>query len=89
MAMATRGFGNRNHPLDSLSFVRQLLQISAVAALSVDDIGPALVALAALDRPLGVWSKPIIVFGRVPLFFYLLPPAADPRHGRFVFLPAR
>ena len=34
--------------------------------------GPAILALSIFDRPLGVWSKPIITFGRVPFFFYLL-----------------
>src|SRR5438067_13822907 len=35
-------------------------------------LGPALVLMAALDRPLGAWVRPLIVFGRVPLFFYVL-----------------
>ncbi len=35
-------------------------------------LGPALIALSLFDRDLGKWSRPIIVFGRVPLFFYLL-----------------
>jgi len=35
-------------------------------------LGPSLIALAAFDRDLGRWARPIIVFGRVPLFFYLL-----------------
>jgi hypothetical protein len=35
-------------------------------------LGPALLALSFFDGELGRWSKPIIVFGRVPLFFYLL-----------------
>ncbi|MDQ3119703.1 MAG: heparan-alpha-glucosaminide N-acetyltransferase domain-containing protein [Verrucomicrobiota bacterium] len=35
-------------------------------------LGPAILALSFLDRDLGSWSKPIIVFGRVPLFYYLL-----------------
>ena len=36
-------------------------------------LGPALVFLSLADRDLGGgWTKPIIVFGRVPLFFYLL-----------------
>ena len=28
--------------------------------------------LAVLDRPLGSWAGPVITFGRVPLFFYLI-----------------
>lgn len=35
-------------------------------------LGPALIALALLDRPLGRFAQPVIIFGRVPLFFYLL-----------------
>jgi uncharacterized membrane protein len=35
-------------------------------------LGPAILALAIFDRPLGTLARPIITFGRVPLFFYLL-----------------
>jgi uncharacterized membrane protein len=35
-------------------------------------LGPALLLLAAFDRPLGSWAHPLVVFGRVPLYFYLL-----------------
>jgi hypothetical protein len=35
-------------------------------------LGPAIVALALLDRDWGRFARPLIVFGRVPLFFYLL-----------------
>ena len=35
-------------------------------------LGPALLALAVLDRPLGSLAGPIITFGRVPLFYYLI-----------------
>jgi uncharacterized membrane protein len=35
-------------------------------------LGPAILFLALFDRPLGWWAKPIITFGRVPLFYYLL-----------------
>src|SRR5207253_2701623 len=35
-------------------------------------LGPAIQALAFFDRRLGPLVRPIIVFGRVPLFFYLL-----------------
>jgi uncharacterized membrane protein len=35
-------------------------------------LGPAILALAALDRGAGRLGGPLLVFGRVPLFFYLL-----------------
>ncbi len=35
-------------------------------------LGPAILVLALCDRPLGPVARPIITFGRVPLFFYLL-----------------
>src|SRR5213596_173936 len=35
-------------------------------------LGPALLALALLDRGTPRWLKPVLVFGRVPLFYYLL-----------------
>jgi hypothetical protein len=35
-------------------------------------LGPAITALALFDRPIGRLGRPFLVFGRVPLFFYLL-----------------
>jgi uncharacterized membrane protein len=35
-------------------------------------LGPAIAALSMPDRELGRLTRPVIVFGRVPLFFYLL-----------------
>jgi uncharacterized membrane protein len=35
-------------------------------------LGPALLALAAADRPPGVAGRVLVTYGRVPLFFYLL-----------------
>jgi len=35
-------------------------------------LGPALVVLAVLDRGTPRWLGPVLVFGRVPLFYYLL-----------------
>jgi uncharacterized membrane protein len=35
-------------------------------------LGPAIMLLALFDRPLGALAKPLIIFGRVPLFFYLM-----------------
>jgi len=35
-------------------------------------LGPAIMALAIFDRPLGPLARPFIIFGRVPMFFYIL-----------------
>ncbi len=35
-------------------------------------LGPAILLLGIFDRPLTRLAKPIIIFGRVPLFYYLL-----------------
>jgi uncharacterized membrane protein len=35
-------------------------------------LGPALLLLAAFDRPPGVVGRPLVTIGRVPLFFYLI-----------------
>lgn len=35
-------------------------------------LGPALLLLGWLDRGTPAWAKPLLVFGRVPMFFYLL-----------------
>jgi uncharacterized membrane protein len=35
-------------------------------------LGPALIFLAFADRPAPKWTTPIVVFGRVPMFYYLL-----------------
>jgi len=35
-------------------------------------LGPAIALLALLDRPVGPLARPLLILGRVPLFFYLL-----------------
>jgi uncharacterized membrane protein len=35
-------------------------------------LGPALVLLGLLDRGIPNWLQPVLIFGRVPMFFYLL-----------------
>ncbi|HLO82671.1 MAG TPA: heparan-alpha-glucosaminide N-acetyltransferase domain-containing protein [Chitinophagaceae bacterium] len=39
---------------------------------SLMTLGPSLILLALLERPAGKWAHPILHFGRVPMFFYLL-----------------
>jgi hypothetical protein len=47
-------------------------------------LGPAILALAIFDRPLGRLAQPVITFGRVPLFYYVLHIALI--HGMAVLL---
>jgi len=35
-------------------------------------LGPAMIVLALLDKGTPAWMRPLLVFGRVPLFYYLL-----------------
>lgn len=35
-------------------------------------LGPGILFIALMDRPLGALAKPFVIFGRVPLFYYLL-----------------
>ncbi len=35
-------------------------------------LGPAFVVLAWVDRPLGRWAERVALFGRVPLFYYVM-----------------
>lgn len=35
-------------------------------------LGPCLIFLSIMERSLGKWSAPVLVFGRVPMFFYIL-----------------
>ncbi len=35
-------------------------------------LGPSIIVMALFDRDLGPLSRPIVIFGRVPLFYYLL-----------------
>jgi len=35
-------------------------------------LGPAFCALAWMDRPLGAWAERVSLYGRVPLFYYVL-----------------
>ena len=39
---------------------------------SLMTLGPCLVFLAIMEKPLGSWAQPLLHFGRVPMFFYIL-----------------
>src|SRR5262249_45123166 len=53
------------------ALVPQYHQIPSSLAFLLMTLGPALIALAFLDRRNFSSSNPLIVFGRVPLFFFL------------------
>jgi len=39
---------------------------------SLMTLGPCLVFLSIMEKPLGSWAQPFLHFGRVPMFFYIL-----------------
>ena len=52
--------------------IPQLHQVPSVPGLHLDDLGPALLLLAWYDRRRFSNNNPLIVFGRVPLFYFVL-----------------
>jgi uncharacterized membrane protein len=75
----------------------QVQQVSALARFLVDDSGPALLLLAWLDGMRFSRTNPLVVFGRVPLFYFILHmalahvltiPAGLVKYGRIGFLLA-
>lgn len=35
-------------------------------------LGPAMIFLSIMEKPLGKWAQPFLHFGRVPMFFYII-----------------
>lgn len=71
-------YGEHNpwHELDSplwtaMSFLNCTKQPPSLCYLLMT-LGPALLLLSLFDAGVGSWAKPIITFGKVPMFYYLL-----------------
>jgi Predicted membrane protein len=52
--------------------VHQMREIPSLLLYLLMTLGPSFIVLALLDRDLGKFWRPFIVFGRVPLFFYIV-----------------
>ncbi len=75
---AINHYGDPSHwktlgsPLMTLcSFLNTTKQPPSLLFLAMT-LGPALILLALLDRPLPRWTHPVLTFGRVPLFYFLV-----------------
>src|SRR5262249_55492116 len=75
---ALNGYGDRAHwtaqsdGLFTLLSFRNCTNHPPSLLFVLMTLGPAILALAVFDRPLGGAARPMVVFGRVPLFYYLL-----------------
>jgi len=71
-------FGDSGHWTNQKSAVYSLLSYLNVTKYppsllySLITIGPAMIFLAVADKPLNAFSRRIVVFGRVPFFYYVV-----------------
>ncbi len=61
----------KNNLFTLLSFIRCEKYPPSLLFLLMT-LGPAIVALTLFDRASGAWMRPIVLFGRVPMFYYLI-----------------
>ena len=54
------------------AFVSQHHEVSAFAAVPADDAGPGAAFLVDCDRAASGILRPVLVFGRVPMFYYVV-----------------
>ncbi len=75
---ATNMYGDPEQWSSHPEFVRTLLSFLALQKYPPSllfllmTLGPALIVLAAADRPLGKFGHFLVIYGRVPLFYYIL-----------------
>ncbi|MDQ5988445.1 MAG: hypothetical protein CSYNP_04205 [Syntrophus sp. SKADARSKE-3] len=76
-----RGFNLYGNPVDWMTQKNALLTFMNILecekyppslSFLLITLGPILILIAALDRPSGQWMKPVIHFGEVPFFFYII-----------------
>ncbi len=76
-----RGFNLYGNPVDWMTQKNALLTFMNILdcekyppslSFLLITLGPILILIAALDRPLAPWMKPLIHFGEVPFLFYII-----------------
>ncbi len=68
----TRPWTGQSKPLQTLYAFLDCRKYPPSLCYLLMTLGPALVVLGLLDRRLPPWLQPLLCFGRVPMFFYLL-----------------
>ena len=74
----SNAYGDANHwsqqknlLYSALSFINTVKYPPSLL-YSLMTLGPCLVFLSIMEKPLGSWAQPFLHFGRVPMFFYIL-----------------
>lgn len=67
-----RPWAMQSSPLSTLLSFLNCTKYPASLLFLLMTLGPAILALALFDRPLSPLARPLVIFGRVPLFYYLL-----------------